>query len=111
MIAEQRLLLEHLDGITSHYANHHSVDLLLEVRGTLPENRERLLSILGRFLRLSPDDQTHFVLGRRLGCYRSLSDMDNSFHHRFVENQVKKIKQAGSPFFDQIFHDLWRQVI
>lgn len=111
MIEEQRLLLSHLDGITSHYANHHSVDLLLEVRGQLPQDKDRLLAILDRFLSLSDADQIHFVLGRRLGYYRNLSDMENEFHHKFVEQQVEKIKQSGVYSFDRIFHDLRCRVI
>jgi len=111
MVAEQRLLLEQLTGITSHYANHHSVDLLLEVRGTFPQDKERLISILDRFLSLDPEAQTHFILGRRLGYYRTLSDMDNSFHHRLVEEQVQKIRQTHPDGFEQIFHDLRCRVI
>lgn len=111
MISEQRQLLERLDGITSHYANHHSVDLLLEVRGRLPEDKNRLLAILDRFLSLSDRDQMNFILGRRLGYYRQLSDMGNDLTYQFVEKQVQKIRQAGSDSFEEIFHNLRRQVI
>jgi len=111
MIAEQRLLLENLTGITSHYANHHSVDLLLEIRGTFPQDRERLIAILDRFLSLDPETRIHFILGRRLGYYRTLSDMENSFHHQLVEEQVRKIRQTHPDGFEQIFHDLRCRVI
>jgi len=111
MIAEQRLLLSTLDGITSHYANHHSVDLLLEVRGQLPQDKDRLLTVLDQFLSLNEADQIHFILGRRLGYYRNLADMGNEFHHRFVEEQVKKIRQNHPDSFERIFHDLRCQVI
>ena len=109
MISEQRLLLEQLDGINSHYANHHSVDLLLEVRGQLPDDKDRLLNILDRFLSLKEADQINFVLGRRLGYYRRLSDQENGLQYQIVEKQVKKIKQSDS--VEEIFHTLRIQVI
>jgi radical SAM superfamily enzyme YgiQ (UPF0313 family) len=111
IISEQRLLLEHLEGITSHYANHHSIDLLLEVRGQLPRDKDRLLSILDHFLTLDDTDQINFVLGRRLGYYRCLSDMKDDLQYRIIEKQVQKIRQADPDSFEKIFHDLRRQVI
>ena len=111
IIAEQRLLLEHLEGITSHYANHHSVDLLLEVRGQLPRDKDRLLAILDHFLSLRDMDQINFVLGRRLGYYRKLSDMENNNKYQFVEKQAQKIRQTDPDSFEQIFHNLRCQVV
>ena len=110
IIAEQRLLLENLEGIESHYANHHSVDLLLEVRGQLPQDKAGLLAILDRFLGLDPKDQTNFTLGRRLGYYQRLSDMDNALAYDFVERQAQKIRDRGESF-EEIFHRLPKQVI
>jgi len=111
MISEQRLLLENIEGITSHYANHHSVDLLLEVRGQLPEDKKHLLFILDQFLSLTPGMQTNFILGRRLGYYRYLSDQENSLNFQFVEKQIKKIQQSDPESFEEIFHDLRNRVI
>jgi len=111
MIAEQRLLVENLEGITSHYANHHSVDLLLEIRGQLPQDKDHLLSVMDRFLSLSEPDRINFILGRRLGYYRRVADMKNDLQYRFVDKQVKKIKASGQQSFEEIFHDLRIQVI
>ncbi len=110
IIQEQRLLLENLEGIESHYANHHSVDLLLEVRGQLPRDKAKLLAVLDRFLGLAPKDQINFTLGRRLGYYQHLSDMDNALTYDFVEKQAKKIRDGGESF-EEIFHRLRKQVI
>ena len=109
MISEQRLLLEQLDGITSHYANHHSVDLLLEVRGQLPDDKDRLLGILDRFLSLKEADRMNFILGRRLGYYRRLSDQENDLQYQVVERQLKKISPSDS--IEEIFHTLRIRVI
>jgi hypothetical protein len=109
VISEQRLLLEKLDGINSHYANHHSVDLLLEVKGQLPDDKGRLLIILDRFLSLKEADQINFILGRRLGYYRRLSDQENDLQYQLVEKQVKRINQSDS--IEELFHSLRMQGI
>ncbi len=111
MIAEQRLMLSRLEHIGSHYANHHGVDLLLEVRGRLPEDKDRLLGVLDRFLGLNPEDQTHFILGRRLGYYRCLSDMENTLAGDFVAKQVSKIRKTDPNAFEEIFHDLRKRIV
>ncbi len=111
IIEEQRLLLENLEGITSHYANHHSVDLLLEVRGQLPRDKSQLLGVLDRFLGLNQTDQINFILGRRLGTYQRLSDMENDLSYRFVEKQADKIRDNGDGSFEEIFHRLRKQAI
>jgi hypothetical protein len=111
MIAEQRLLFEHLDGIDSHYANHHSVDLLLEIRGQLPGDRQRLLGIMDRFLSLPESRQINFIMGRRLGYYRTLDDQAREPEFLFVEKQVKKALSSGLGTLEDIFHDLRTQVI
>lgn len=111
MIAEQRRMLENINNITSHYANHHSVDLLLEIRGQLPGDKEMLLGIMDRFLSLDESDRINFILGRRLGYYRSLADLTNELHYQFVGKQAEKIRQTPDHDFEQIFHDLRIQVI
>lgn len=110
MIAEQRLMLSHLDRVTSHYANHHAIDLLLEVRGQLPGDREKLLGILDRFLNLEKEDQNIFILGRRLGYFQRLSDLDNALSREFVLKQLAKIRESGQDA-ETVFHDLRRRVV
>ncbi len=111
IISEQRLMLENIHGISSHYANHHAIDLLLEIRGQLPGDQARLLSILDRFLSMSDQDQNNFILGRRLGYYRRLADMENARQRQSVDNQVRKIMTADPDSVEEIFHDLRLQVI
>ena len=110
MISEQRLMLENLEGITSHYANHHGIDLLLEVKGQLPEDKEALLGILDRFLSMDKAGQIHFILGRRLGYYRRLYDMDNNLSRNFVQKQADKLMASGQDP-EILFHDLRKKIV
>ncbi len=111
IIREQRLLVENLDGITSHYANHHSVDLLLEIRGQLPHAKAHILAVLDRFLALPPVEQAHFILGRRLGHYHRLADMGNDNRRAMVEAQMAKLKAEGPKSLESLFHRIRSQMI
>ena len=111
IIEEQRLLIENLTGITSHYANHHGVDLLMELRGQLPEDKTKLLSILETFLDLDEHDKLNFILGRRLGIYRRLEDLENASRHRLVDRKLQAIGTSQRADLEHIFHSLRAQVV
>jgi len=110
MIAEQRLLVENLDQITSHYANHHAIDLLLEIRGQLPGDKEKLLDVMDRFLKMDKASRHLFILGRRLGYFNRLSDMENAMTREFVEKQMLKIRESREDI-ETIFHSLRTRVV
>jgi len=54
MAQELLLFLESLSGVTSIIKNDHILNLLPEVEGKLPQDRERLLNIVRAFLALEP---------------------------------------------------------
>lgn len=111
IIEEQRLLIEGLNGITSHYANHHSVDLLTELRGRFPQDKPRLIAILDRYLSLPEEDCIHFTLGKRLGIYERLDDMGRVYLHKQVAAQLIKVRAAYPGQLEQVFHDLRAQIV
>ena len=111
LIREQRLFLENLDGITGYYSNDHAVNLLMEVEGQLPAAKQRLLGLLDRFLAMSDEEKTHFALGRRLGHYQTMDDLQLSSHHRQVAQQVADLQQQYPGREDQICHYLRERVV
>ncbi len=111
IIEEQRLLIENLDGVSSYYVNHHSVDLLMEARGRLPEDKQRLLAIMDRYLTLPEDDRINFTLGKRLGHYRRMDDMKNQDLKNLVEMKVREVKEAYPDRLEEIFHHLRAQIV
>jgi len=70
---ELRSLLVALGDARLRLVSDHSLNLLPEIEGFLPDDRERLLAILDEFLALPPRERAEFVLGRRLGIYYSLA--------------------------------------
>jgi len=111
IIREQRLLIEGLEGISSYYSNDHAVNLLLEVEGQLPENKPRLLAQLDRYLSLPVEDKEHFALGRRLGHYARLDDMQDPGRHHLVALQVAELEKRYPGRTDEICHYLREKVV
>ncbi len=112
IIEEQQVLVSHLDdSITSHYANHHGVDLLLEARGQLPDEKSKLLAILGRFLDLSKEDKHNFILGRRLGMYQRLDDLQNHSLFNAVDEKMRNLGHPHAGELESLFHSLRSRIV
>ena len=77
-IREIRLFLSSLDGIHSYVDSDHILNILLELKGQLPQHKPRMLDLIDRFLALPRREQDIFRLGRRLGLMGALRDLDNS---------------------------------
>ncbi len=87
IVEEERLLIQHLEGITSTFVSDHILNLLQEVEGKLPEEKEKILKSIDRYLALSNDEKNNFRLGRRIGIYQSVEDL----FHPTLRNQVDRV--------------------
>lgn len=112
IVQEQRLFIENLKGITSYYVNEHIVNLLLEVRGKLPDKLQEMLSIIDHFLDMPDNEQLNFSYGRRLGVYYYLSDIENTQKFDLVKQKIEQLK-ITNPYadFDRICNSLRSQMI
>jgi hypothetical protein len=77
MVQELQLFLESLTGITSNVQSDHIVNLLPEVAGDLPHDQEGMLAAVKSYLKLDPERRTLYKVGRRLGFFSRLSDLDH----------------------------------
>lgn len=111
MIQEQRGLIERLEGIHSDYGNYHSVNLLTELVGLLPEDRNKLLTIIDNFLSLREEVRNNFILGRRLGHYPNLSGFESSAAYNSVQKHMEKIQRDNPGSLEIVFHDLRNRLI
>lgn len=92
ILTEERLLIKGLNCPTS-YVSDHITNLLPEVEGRLPEEKERMLAIIDRFQALSPQERTNFKFGRRLGLYNRLDDLNDMHRHETVDQYLLKLGQ------------------
>ena len=75
MARELLLFLESLSGITSAIKSDHILNLLPEVDGQLPQDQARLMGIVRTFLKLDPELQFIYRVGRRTGLLSGLGDL------------------------------------
>lgn len=75
VVREIRVFIEALDGIGSTVVSDHILNLLEEVEGKLPDEKEKILGIIDRYLAMPDEDRLVFRLGRRKGIYRRLDDL------------------------------------
>jgi radical SAM superfamily enzyme YgiQ (UPF0313 family) len=106
IVAEERLLIENLNGITSHFVSDHILNLLEELDGKFPEAKEKMLAVIDRYLALSREDRENFRLGRRTGYYRALDDMSNTELRSRVDLIRQRIEQQSPGNFDSVISEL-----
>jgi len=95
MVKEIMLFLENLNGIDSMIKSDHILNLFQEVEGKLPEEKDRILAPLREFAGLGPDRQCLYQVGRRLGIFSRLSDMESS--HRIAKVEKTCLQLGITP--------------
>lgn len=80
--------LERLDGITSIVKSDHILNLFEEVDGRYPEDKPRLTGVVRRFLDMAPRRRLLYQVGRRLGLFSRLDDLD---HRSDITDKVAEI--------------------
>lgn len=111
VVAEERLLVEHLEGITSRFVSDHILNLLEEVEGKLPEEKGKMLAVIDRYLSLASEEKTLFRLGRRAGAYRSLDDLLNPQLRNQVEGALRRIESENPGGIEKIISELMESFI
>ena len=111
MMAEEVLfLIESLNGITSVLKSDHILNLFQNLEGKLPEDKESMLDIVRRFLDMNPDQQCVYQVGRRLGFFSRLGDMENP---RRLERAEKACREFGitPENVDEVVDELMKRFI
>jgi hypothetical protein len=110
IIEEEKLLIENLN-CQSNFISDHITNLLQEIEGKLPEDKEKMLAIIARFQALSPEEKQNFKLGRRLGIYEGLDDLDNSLKHDSVAQAIQRLSHNGNQIDEETIYSLMERFI
>ncbi len=89
---EIRLLIERLANISSRIKSDHMFNLLQEIDGTLPQDRERLLAVVQSFIDLPPERRALFQVGKRFQSFWRLSDMEIPGRRAQAEEVCRKLE-------------------
>ncbi len=109
--AEEKLLIESLDGIHSQFASDHILNLLEELEGKLPEAKSQMLATLDHYLSLPESERKNFRLGRRAGYYRSLRDLEKPGLRGQVDEIMRRIETENPGQFEEIVSGLMESFI
>ncbi|MBN1102180.1 MAG: radical SAM protein [Deltaproteobacteria bacterium] len=97
MLAEElRVFIGNLEGISSVVTSDHIMNLLEEVTGKLPADREKMIEVINRYLALPETDRLVYRVGRRGGAYRSVEDLNRDpATYEKLRRLVDDLKEKG----------------
>lgn len=91
MVEEIRLFISLLDGISSSFVSDHILNLLPELEGKFPEDKDKLLAVCDRFLSLPQKEQMVYIIGRRAGFFENLSELSDPGLRTRAEAIIKRL--------------------
>jgi histone acetyltransferase (RNA polymerase elongator complex component) len=110
IIEEEKLLIENLE-CHSNFVSDHINNLLQEIEGKLPQDKEKMLAIINRFQALSPEERVNFKVGRRAGIYQQLDDLNDLHKHEIVNQLISQLSQDGNEVTEQTIYALMERFI
>lgn len=105
MVEELRVIIENLD-CSANLASSHINNLLQEVDGKLPQDKENLLNVVRQFQSLTVEDRLHFTVGRRVGIYTSVIELEDLNKYQAVAEIMERLRHYNGKIDDDLIHQL-----
>ncbi|MFO7996854.1 MAG: radical SAM protein [Dehalococcoidia bacterium] len=102
LVRELAVFVENLE-VTSYLKSDHILNLLMEVEGKMPEDKEKCLNIISQYLSLPDEERLNFKFGRRAGYYNSLADLADSYKHDTIDQAIKRLKTRDDNVEEVLF--------
>ncbi len=102
VVEEIGVLIENLE-VNSYLKSDHTLNLLMEVKGKLPDDREKCLDTVHRYLSLPDEERLNFQFGRRAGYYSSLADLADSYKYGVVAQAMERLGVEAANAEDALF--------
>lgn len=87
---ELLVFFEALAGITSTIKSDHILNLFEDLEGQYPQDKGKMIGIIKRFLELDPTEKMYYQVGRRLGLFRTLEDLQSASKRDHVKNACSR---------------------
>ncbi len=107
---ELLLFLETLDGIDSMVKSDHVLNLFSEMEGRLPQDKNKMISTVRRFLQLSPEQQMIFSIGRRTHRLSKLADLNDPDKYHYAKQMCSELG-ANTKNSDEIIDAIIKRFI
>ena len=93
IVREIRLFIERLNGIASYVISDHMLNLLEEVEGRLPQDKQKILGVIDRYFALAPEERLVYRMGRKAGIYRSTGDLNEAGSYGRIRNAIREMER------------------
>lgn len=113
VVEEIKLFIKTLDGITSTITSDHIMNLLEDVTGKMPEDREKMIDVIEKYQALPDDERLLYRVGRRGGYYHSIDDVNRDpSMRRKIENLIKELRDSeGKNSIEEYINKLVNQYL
>jgi len=113
VVEEIKLFIETLDDtLTSTVTSDHIMNLLEEVRGKLPDDKQRMLEIIKKYQQLPEDQRLIYRIGRRGGLYSSTDDLlRDQTHYEKVKKLAADLAEKGPDETERFIEEIANQYI
>ena len=112
VVEEIRVFVENLEGIESYVSSDHIMNLLQDVEGRLPRDKNRMLQSIERYLALDPEQRLRYRLGRRMGWFRGVGDMNSPGMSDRVDQSLHQISSRyPGHSLEQLLEELANRMI
>jgi radical SAM superfamily enzyme YgiQ (UPF0313 family) len=102
---EIRKMIEKLE-VNSYLAIDHIMNLLPEIDGKFPDAKTTCLAIIDRYLSLPDAERYNYKVGRRLGLYNSVDDLNNPSVRQQVDSMIESLERTGKNDPDEVIQKL-----
>jgi len=97
----REFFIENLDGNEITIVSDHILNLLEELNGKLPEDKEKLLGIIDGYFSLSEEERLIYRIGRRIGMYTRLADLSDKSVYSRVTSIIDQYRSQNQGQLDK----------
>jgi len=108
VVEEIKLFIETLDNnITSTITSDHIMNLLEEIKGKLPDEKENMLHVIKKYQDLPESERIIYRIGRRGGIYSSTDDLyqDQSTYDK-INRSVSELSSKGPDDIERFINEM-----
>ncbi|HUN56345.1 MAG TPA: radical SAM protein [Smithella sp.] len=106
IVKEIKLFIEALNVSGTYLASDHILNLLEELEGRFPEDKQKILSVIDRYFALSDEDRQIFRLGRRSGQFGKLDDLADKETYLRLKSVVDRYAAQGRNLEEDIIETM-----
>ncbi len=113
VVEEIKLFIETLDdNLTSTVTSDHIMNLLEEIRGKLPDEKEHMLQVIKKYQDLPEAERLMYRIGRRSGLYSSTDDLycDQTNYDK-IKKLVSELAAKGPSETERLINEMANQYV